>query len=198
MLHVQALEAGLQQRLTAVQRFAGGLSALRDTAVASRAFNGDAVAQAVAARSLGLLDLRALLQQYQQQLADVLALPATTSVGVVRVCLLQLVAALAPPLQRCQRELHTQLPALAAAECDAFAGRVRDARDRLALPPSTPQEFVAHAALVAQVEAQRASMDQQHELVASMYELLAEFGIAAPAEELAAASCLDAAYAALR
>lgn len=120
------------------------------------------------------------------------------SVGVIRVCLSQLVAALAPPLQRCQRELHTLLPALAAAECDTFAGHVRDARDRLALAPSTPQEFVAHAVLVAQVEAQRPSLDRQHELVTSLYELLAEFGISAPAEELAAAGCLDAAYAALR
>jgi hypothetical protein len=45
------------------------------------------------------------------------------------------------------------------------AVRVHDYNERLGRQPSNPEEFVAHAALIAEVEAARPEMDKEYDHV---------------------------------
>ncbi|WIA37814.1 hypothetical protein OEZ86_014676 [Tetradesmus obliquus] len=193
-----ALEASLQQSLAAVEHYVAGFEPFREMTVANRQFSRQAVEAAVAAGQLGLEGLRGLLLAYQQQVEDVRNIPHVVSVGVLEVQLGQLVAALAPSPQHCLAELHQLLPCLAVSAYNTFISRVRSYRERLSQQPSTADEFVAHAALIAEVEAQRPAMDAEFDKVSAHYDLLEEFGVPAPEEEVAAARCMDVDYGALR
>lgn len=87
--------------------------------------------------------------------------------GVLKLDLDQLKAALLPSPQRCLSELHNLLPQLAAAAYSAFMTRVSDYKKGLAQQPGNPEEFVAHMQLSAEVEAQRPAMDKQFDSVRS-------------------------------
>lgn len=73
---LQALEVSMQASMTAVHHHITGYEAFRDMVVGNRAFSSTAVQEAVAAQQLDLQGLRQLLVAYQQQLADVRAIPA--------------------------------------------------------------------------------------------------------------------------
>ncbi|KAF8058456.1 DNAH6 [Scenedesmus sp. PABB004] len=193
-----ALASALARGLAAAERCAGGFERFRAMVAASRGFSADAVAADVAAGRLGLEGLRGLLVSSRQQLADVEAIPPTMSVGVLEVGLGQLAAALRPSPARCLEELARLLPRLAAGACTRFVARVRGLREAIAAPPGSPDEFVAHVSLLAEVEAARPGLDAEFDAVSAHYDLLAEFGVPAPEEEVAAARCVELDYAALR
>lgn len=79
----------------------------------------------------------------------------------------ELKTALLPSPQRCLSELHTLLPQLAAAAYSNFMNRVSDYRKRLGQQPASPEEFVAHMQLTAEIEAQRPVMDKQFDSVST-------------------------------
>lgn len=67
----------MHSSLTAVQHYMAGFESFREMVISNRAFSGTAVQEAVAGGQLGLPGLRQLLVQYQQQLANIKAVPAT-------------------------------------------------------------------------------------------------------------------------
>jgi len=66
----------MQASLTAVHQHITGYETFRDMVVGNRAFSSTAVQEAMAAQQLDLQGLRQLLVAYQQQLANVRAIPA--------------------------------------------------------------------------------------------------------------------------
>lgn len=77
----------------------------------------------------------------------------------------RLKAALLPSPQHCLSKLHQLLPRLAATAYNSFMNKVSDYREHLGQQPSSPEDFVAHLQLVAEVEAQRPAMDKQFDAV---------------------------------
>lgn len=87
------------------------------------------------------------------------------SVGLLKLELTAMKAALRPSPQHCLSEMHQLLPVLAAAAYDAFMNRVSSYREQLGQQPNSPEEFVLYMQLLAEVEVQQPSMDKQYDMV---------------------------------
>lgn len=91
---------------------------------------------------------RADLARFTTQQADIVALPKTRDVGILRVSSAQLKASLLPGPVQCLQKISSLLPQLAAQKYQEFIADVHDATARLTTNPSTVEEFVEHVSFL--------------------------------------------------
>jgi hypothetical protein len=91
---------------------------------------------------------RADLARFTAQQSDIVALPETRDVGILRVSSAQLKASLLPGPVQCLQKISSLLPQLAAQKYQEFIADVHDSTARLTTNPSTVEEFVEHVSFL--------------------------------------------------
>ncbi|GIL77736.1 hypothetical protein Vretifemale_7224, partial [Volvox reticuliferus] len=171
---------------------------IKDASLSCQPVDETAVRLAWEAGQHDLVMYRREMSLVKDKLDAVLAIPPYRQLGVLRVQLSSLVAALRPTPERALSALCDLLPRLAAFVHNGFIGVVHSAIRRLNTVPTCADELSLYLGHLAACEARKATLDKDYELVVAHYELIYDFGIKVPEMQAASYATLARDFASLR
>ncbi|EFJ52773.1 dynein heavy chain 3 [Volvox carteri f. nagariensis] len=193
-----AVQARLRGLMEEAEELLITFEGIKDAALSCRPVDETAVRLAWEAGQHDLVMYRREMTLVRDKLDAVMAIPPYRQLGVLRVRLGSLVAALKPTPERALAALCDLLPRLAAFVHNGFISVVHSAIRRLSTVPSSADELSVYLSHLAACEARKASLDKDYELVVAHYELIYDFGIKVPEMQAASYATLARDFASLR
>uniref|UniRef100_A0A4W3JW30 Dynein axonemal heavy chain 6 n=1 Tax=Callorhinchus milii TaxID=7868 RepID=A0A4W3JW30_CALMI len=138
------------------------------------------------------------LEKYHQQHHDAVSIKQKKNLGLLLIDNTKLKNKVIPSPLRCIEAINDLLPVLAKKKTDAMIAESQDAQFKLEIIPTNTMEFVNSLLFLDEIQERIEVLDEEANIIVQMYELIDEFRVPTPPEDLAVFATLKPSLVAVR
>ncbi|XP_062985188.1 dynein axonemal heavy chain 6 [Elgaria multicarinata webbii] len=138
------------------------------------------------------------LEKYHKQHKEAVAIRQKRNLGLLLIDAKKLKDKLIPSPKRCLEVINEMLPIIAKKKVTAILAEANDAKFKLEFYPSTTTEYVFSLIFLDEIQDRIETLEDESKVVTKMYQLIEQYTVPAPPEDLALFSSLKPSIIAVR